>query len=356
MKILIINPGSTSTRIAVYEGRLRLWQEDIVHPQEVLREYKTIYSQKDMRTQTVLDALKAHGEDMSEIDCVMSRGGLLPPVPSGAFLVNEDMLRVLEERPAIHHASNLGAAIGYELAHNNGVNAYIYDPVTVDEMVDLVRITGLSEIVRHAKVHNLNMRAAALKYCEQNGLDYTKVNLVVAHIGGGSSLTLHVNGRIIDVVSDDEGPFSPERAGALPTYLLAKLIVKNGYDEPTIMKKLQREGGLTALMGTTDARHIERLIDEGDERAKLVYDAMALGVAQAIGRLAVTANGDIDAIILTGGIANSKRFTQTVAERVSFIAPVGVIAGENEMQALADGAYRVMTGAEQARIFSEEPQ
>lgn len=230
-QILVINPGSTSTKIAFFKDGDQVWKESIEHDPEEIKRYTVIYDQLEMRTKLVRDALLAHEEKIEALSAVMSRGGLLPPsispetkeetpVASGAYVVTPGMIEALRTRPINHHASNLGCAIAYEIAQEAGVKAYIYDPVTVDEMIDLVRITGLKDIVRHGQGHNLNMRAAALKLCSYKCLDYHKCNILVAHLGGGITLSLHSNGRIIDMVSDDEGAFSPERAGdnaLLPT-------------------------------------------------------------------------------------------------------------------------------------------
>lgn len=352
-KILVINPGSTSTKIALYEEHAQLWQQNIEHDPEKLRQYTVIYDQLSFRLETVIEAVEAHGNRLEELACVMSRGGLLPPLSSGAYEVNEAMLDVLEHRPMNHHASNLGAAIAYRIAQKMGIHAYIYDPVTVDEMIDVVRITGLKKVRRHGQGHNLNMRAAAMKYCADYALRYNAQNLIVAHLGGGITLTLQSQGRIIDMVSDDEGPFSPERAGLIPDFKLAKLIDTEKLSYSDTMRMLQRKGGLTSLLDTADARKVEERIAQGDAEAKLAYEAMALGVAESIGRLATVVNGAVDQIILTGGIAYSKEFTEMIAARVRFIAPVTVIPGENEMQALADGACRVLSGEEQAKIYVE---
>lgn len=352
-KILVINPGSTSTKIAVYDAHRQLWQEDIVHDSAALRVYPTIFAQREFRLPLVIETYQNHGDKLEELACVMSRGGLLPPLASGAYEINECMLDVLEHRPMNHHASNLGAAIAYEIAKPLGIRACIYDPVTVDEMIDLVRITGLKEIRRHGQGHNLNMRAAALKYCRENGKAYHSQNLIVAHLGGGITLSLHSQGRIVDMVSDDEGPFSPERAGLIPAFKLVKLIDKQQLNYKDAMFKLQRQGGLTALLGTADVREVEKRIDAGDEQAALVLEAMALGVSESIARLSVVVSGRVDAILLTGGIAYSARVTDLITERVRFIAPVHKLPGENEMQALADGACRVLSGEEAAKTYVE---
>ena len=350
-QIFVINPGSTSTKVALFREHEKLWQENIEHSAEDLKAFPTIFSQLDFRIQVIGKVLESHDVDTSALSAIMSRGGLLPPVHAGAYEVTEDMLDVLENHPVNEHASNLGAAIAYRMATKLGIKAYIYDPVTVDEMIELVRITGIKEIRRHGQGHNLNMRAAALKYCQENHLAYNSQNLIVVHLGGGITLTLHSGGRIIDMISDDDGAFSPERAGEIPTFKLAALIDRNHYSYKEIMKVLQRKSGLTSLLGEPDVRKVEARIAEGDAEADLVHQAMALSVARAIAKLAVVVDGQVDAIVLTGGIAFSQLFTERVAQRVRFIAPVTVIPGENEMQALADGALRVLDGTEAATVY-----
>ncbi len=354
--ILVVNPGSTSTKIAVYDGRTQRWQQNIEHDAKTVASFPTIFAQLSWRADTVREALSAHDTALSSLAAIMARGGLLPPLDGGAYRVNDAMLDVLEHRPMNHHASNLGAAIADMLGREAGVPAYIYDPVTVDEMIDLVRITGLKEIRRHGQGHNLNMRAAARRYCQERGRAYEDMTLIVAHLGGGVTLSLHQNGRIIDMVSDDEGAFAPERAGLIPAFKLAKLAYLDGMDYKTLMKKLQRQGGLVSHLGVTDARQVEAMIEAGDQSARLVYEAMALSVARSIASLSVVVSGQVDAIILTGGIAYSETFTGMVAGRVGRIAPVAVLPGENEMQALADGCCRVLAGEEQASVYAERPE
>ena len=351
-KLLVINPGSTSTKLAVYQHSNLLWQANIEHSAQVLSDFPTIYAQLDMRYQHILQALEEHGDKLEELVAVVARGGLLPPVSAGAYEVNPEMLEVLEHNPVNHHASNLGAALAYRIAHPLNIKAYIYDPVTVDEMIDIVRITGLKEVMRHGQGHNLNMRAAALHFCREQSLDYKDVNLIVCHLGGGITLSLHSHGRIIDMVSDDDGAFSPERAGGIPAFRLAKLACAKPY--PVVMKQLQRNGGLVSHLGTTDVRTVEKMIDDGNEYAHLVYESMALAVSRCIAKLAVVVDGAVDAVILTGGIAYSERFTSMITKRVSFLAPVHILPGENEMQALMEGAMRVLRGEEPSHVFHKE--
>ena len=361
-KILVINPGSTSTKIAFYHDGEQVWKESIEHDAAEIKKYTEIYDQKEMRTALVLQALADHGEKISELSGVVARGGLLPSyidpqsgavktVSSGAYVVGPALIAALRERPINHHASNLGCAIAYDIAQQAGVNAYIYDPVTVDELIELVRLTGLKDVRRIGQAHNLNMRAAAMRVCREKGKDYYSSNIAVAHLGGGITLSLHSNGRIIDIVSDDEGPFSPERAGLIPDYLLMRKVDRDGLDYAGTMKLLQRQGGLTSYFGTSDSRVVEKMAEDGDREAQLVYEAMALGVARGLARLAVLVKGKVDYFVLTGGIAYSSAFCRMVEDYAGFLGEFVVVPGENEMQALADGCLRILNGEETAHIY-----
>jgi butyrate kinase len=353
-QILVINPGSTSTKIALYIENKPIWMENITHSVDELQAFECINDQYGMRLQLITDMLTSRGTDLPTLNAVVARGGLLPPVKSGAYLINEAMMDCLKNRPRNQHASNLGAALASEIASRAGKPAYIYDPVTVDEMIPLVRITGIKQIIRRGVGHNLNMRAAAIHYSEQVNRPYPTLNLIVAHLGGGITMSLHCQGQMIDMISDDEGPFSPERAGGLPAFQLLDLAFNGTNDKKSLMKQLQRNGGLMSFFQTSDARLLEAQIEKGDHEAELVYRAMALNIGKNIAKLAVTAQGAVDAIILTGGLAYSQRLTNWIKEDISFIAPVNVIAGENELAALANGALRVLRGEETARHFIEE--
>ncbi len=350
-KLLVINPGSTSTKIALYQRQGMLWQENIVHDPKEISGFETIYSQLPFRLELVKQVFLSHEADFSQLAGTVGRGGTLPEAQSGAYLVDQRILDALEHHPVDQHASNLGAAIAYRLAQPLGLPAYIYDPVTVDEMIDLTRITGLKEIKRRGQGHNLNMRAAALRYCREQHKEYQAANIIVAHLGGGITLSLHSKGRIIDMITDYDGPFAPERAGGLPTYSLLELVLDGKTTLPQIKKKLQRQGGLISHLGTADAGEVEKRVVAGDAYAALVYQAMALSVAKGIASLSVVVDGHADAIVLTGGIAHSQMLVEMIANRVKFIAPVVILPGENEMQALAEGAWRVIDGKEQARSY-----
>lgn len=354
-RILVINPGSTSTKIAVFENEHPLFVENIAHGRDELAPFPRVADQFAMRSAIVREHLAAHGVDPASLHACVGRGGLLPPVRAGAYAVNDIMLDVLRNRPRMEHASNLGALIAAAMARPLGIPAYIYDPVTVDEMDPIARITGLPEIRRHSVGHMLNMRACALRHARQEGRAYADLSVLVVHLGGGITLSLHRHGRIVDMISDDEGPFAPERAGGLPSFQLAELVATRGLSYGESMRLMRTQGGLTAWFGTADARDVEARIQEGDPKAALVYEAMAHEVAKNIGKLAVAARGRLDAILLTGGLACSAMLTDWIAERVSFLAPVRVFAGENEMESLALGALRVLRGEEPANVFEERP-
>jgi butyrate kinase len=350
-KILVINPGSTSTKIAVYEDEKQLFVNSIEHSPEEIEKYDAIYDQYEFRKDLVLAEIEKNGVMPSDLTCVVARGGLLPPVPAGAFKVNQDMCDQLRLHPVNEHASNLGAAIAFSIAEANNIPSYIYDPVTVDELAPIARFTGVPEMQRKALGHNLNMRAMAIRYAASQNKKYEDVTSIVAHMGGGITVSLHHNGKIIYTVNDEEGPFSPERAGGLPAPQVVDMAFSGEYDKKSLKKKFKNNSGLQAYIGTKDAREIEKKIENGDKNAELVYQAMAYQISKAIGELATVVNGKVDAIILTGGIAYSKIFTDWITERTSFIAPVVILAGENEMDALASGALRVQRGEEEARTF-----
>ncbi len=350
-KILAINPGSTSTKIAVYEDEKQFFVKSLEHDRATLASFETITDQYALRRDLVLAALKENGIAPRDLSAVVGRGGLLPPVNSGAYEVNQAMIDQLRFKPAGQHASNLGAILAAEIAVIAEVKAYIYDPVSVDEMIPLVKVTGIPSISRIGMGHNLNMRACALRYARSRSLDYRTLSLIVAHLGGGSTLSLHHNGRIIDMISDDEGPFSPERAGGLPGFQLVDLTVKTGCDPQAMQKFLRGQAGLFAYFGTTDAREVEALVEQGDQRAALVYEAMALSVAKNVAKLAVVVDGRVDAIILTGGLVYSRMLSGWVTDRIKFIAPVFLMPGENEMESLANGALRVLKGEETAQTY-----
>jgi len=268
--------------------------------------------------------------------------------------VTEAMLEKMRTDPVDQHASNTGMEIAYKIAQQEGIKAYIYDAITVDELIPICRITGLKGIERRGLGHNLNMRAMAIRLCALQGWSYAEKTILVAHLGGGITLSLHLNGRIVDMIPDEEGPFSPERAGNLPNYQLVDHCFDEELTKKEVMRGLQRTGGLISLLGTPDSLEVEERIEAGDEEAKLAYEAMALSVARSIAKLSVVPCGRVDAIVLTGGIAKSEYFTSMVSERISFIAPIYIMPGENEMEALALGGLRLLRGEEEAKQYERE--
>ena len=352
-KILVVNPGSTSTKIALFDGEAEVWKENISHSREELARYGSVCGELALRYPLVRETAARHGLRPEELAAVAARGGPIAPLHSGAYEVNDEMVETIRTHPQDQHASLLGALIAYRIARETGKKAYIYDAVSVDELLPECRITGLPAVERRGQGHNLNMRAAALKLCRQEGWDYGERTLLVAHLGGGITVSLHQNGRIADIISDEDGCFSPERAGLLPLTQLVELCYSGRYDREGLIRLLKGQGGLVAWLGTNDTREAERRIRAGDRRAELVYGAMALNVAKNIARLAPVCCGRVDRIVLTGGIAYSEYFTGLVIPRVAWLAPVTVLPGENEMQALADGVLRVLRGEEKAREYHD---
>ena len=349
--ILAINPGSTSTKISVYEGEREAWVKSIPHSTDELERFDCIFDQLPMRKALIMRELEQRNVGLNQLSAVVARGGLLPPVKSGAYHVNPAMIDQLRYRPRNEHASNLGAPLAYDIASAAHVPSFVYDPVTVDEMIPVARITGLKEVSRVGMGHNLNMRATAIRWCKDQNRQYDASNIIVAHLGGGITLSLHSRGRIIDMISDDEGPFSPERAGGLPYFQLIDIIMDEKHDKKSIMKKVKRNGGFMSHFGQTNMMTIEQMVKDGDQQAKLVCEALALNVGKNIAKLAVTVNGQVDVILLTGGIAHSKMITDWIMERVRFLASIAIYPGENEMKSLALGALRVIRGQEQAHQF-----
>lgn len=352
-KILAINPGSTSTKIALYENEQEILVKTLDHPAEEIDKFEKVVDQFQMRKDVVLAFLKDNGFDVNKLDAVVGRGGMLPPVKSGAYRVNDLMVDRLKNRPLVEHASNLGALIAHEIASSIGKDAYIYDSVKVDELTPEARISGMPLLPRTSTSHVLNSRAMAIKTAKKMGKNYTEMNFVVAHMGGGVSLSVYEKGRLTDIISDDEGPFSPERSGRVNLRPFMEMCFSGKYDKKTVGKMISGNGGLKGYLGTTDAREVEKMIHEGNDEAALVYRAMAYQIAKGIGELSTVLKGQVDAIVLTGGIAYSKMMTDMIRERVEFIAPVEIMAGENEMESLSLGTLRVLRNEEQAREYTE---
>lgn len=351
--ILAINPGSTSTKIGVFEDGKELFAENIEHSKEELAKSFELKSDFEMRRAHILEVLERRGFNVKKLSAAVGRGGQLPPVKAGGYVVNDAMKRRIIFGPIIRHASNLGALLASAIAQIAGVPAYIYDAVSSDEMKPVAKITGIPEISRQSFCHVLNSKAMARKAAESLGRRYDDMNFIVAHLGGGISISAHEHGRITDVITDDAGPFSPERSGSVPLLYIVDMCYSGLYSKKELLAKLRGMGGLNALLGTHDCREIERRIAEGDEKAKLVYEAQAYQIAKGIGELAPTLDEGADAVILTGGVAHSRMLTDMIKKRVSFIAPVMVLPRENELESLALGALRILRGEEEAHEYTD---
>lgn len=345
--ILAINPGSTSTKIAVYENNKMIFLKQIQHSVEDLERFEGVIEQYEFRRDIILEELRYADISLDTIHVVVGRGGLLKPVAGGVYRVNEAMLEDIRH-PMAEHVSNLGGLIAYEIARmiGNGVEAYIADPTCVDELDDIARISGLPEIPRKSFLHTLNQKAVARRYASEKGGKYEDFNLIVAHMGGGITVGAHKRGRIIDTNNglNGDGPFSPERAGGLPAGQLVELCFSGKYSEEEIKKMLTGKGGMVAYLGTNNAVEIENRIEKGDRESELIMSAMAYQVAKEIGAMYTVLYGDVDAIILTGGLAYGKIFVDQIIDRVSKLAPVLVFAGEDEMQSLAFNGLMVLKG------------
>ena len=354
-RILVINPGSTSTKLAVFDDDKRIMAVTVRHPLEEVKHFKWVMDQFDYRMELINKALEENGIAKETLTCVMARGGLLPPVPSGAFTVNQAMIDYFYAAKVDTHISNLACVLADAIARPLGIPAMVYDPVAVDELDEISRITGMPEIPKKSRGHVLNSRAMARKCAEERlHKKLEDCTIIVLHIGGGCSAWLSHKGRLIDCYSDDDAGFAPERCGRLQAMDLAMLCYSGKYTKEEMSRYIRGNSGLKAYLGTSDGMEIERMIESGDEKAKLLYDAMALSHAKGIAELAAAVNGKVDRIVITGGLAHSKLFTEMLTKRIEWIAPVEVMAGEFEMEALAAGGLRVLRGEEEAHEFKWE--
>ena len=352
--ILAINPGSTSTRLALFRGGEPVELLDVVnlhHPTDELAQFANIRDQYHYRLQSVEAFLEQHGTP--DLAAVVGRGGLLRPIPSGTYLVNRAMVTDLQQGIQGEHASNLGGLLAQGIADPRQVPAFIVDPVSVDEFTPVARLSGLPQISRISLGHALNIRAVARRVATSWGKELTETNFVVAHLGGGISIAPVAKGRLLDYNDANQaGPFSPERAGTLPASAIVTLAFSGKYTLQEIRKLLNGQSGLVGYLGSSDARQAVALAEQGDRKAALVLDAMAFQIAKEIGAMATVLNGQVDAVILTGGLAHSAYITRHIIDYVSYIAPVKVEPGEDEMQALAEGAWQVLSGRESAAVYS----
>ncbi len=353
--ILAINPGSTSTKIAVYKNEDQLFTTSISHTPEELAGFKSVIDQFEWRKGLILKALADNNIDVNKLSAVIGRGGVISPIESGVYEVNDDLRHdLLNAR--MQHASNLGGLLARDIADSIGVKSYIADPVVVDEMMPYARISGVPELPRESILHALNQKAVARLFAKESDKKYEDLNLVVCHMGGGCTVSAHRRGRVIDTTNalDGCGPISPERSGSLPPGPLIRLCFSGKYTEEELIKKVHGKGGLFAHLGTTSVPEVLDRIMAHDLHAMLILRAMCYSIAKEIGAMAVALKGEVDAILLTGGIAHSKRVTDFIADHVDFIAPIFVYPGENELKALSENALAVLRGERSAKTYVSE--
>ena len=352
IKSLIINPGSTSTKIGVFEDETLLFEETLRHSTEEISQYATIAYQNDFRKKIITDLLENKGFDVKSLNVVVGRGGMLKPIPGGTYAVTDELLADLKVGKQGQHASNLGGILAREIADSIGVPSYIVDPVVVDELMPIARYSGVPELPRKSVFHALNQKAVAKRYAKEQGVPYESLNLIVVHMGGGVSVGAHEKGKIVDVFNalDGDGAFSPERAGGVPSGALIKMCFSGEYTEKEVYSKIVGKGGFNAYLGTNDMRDVVKKA-ETDTFAAEVKDAFTFQVAKDMGSMACVLKGKVDQIIVTGGIAYNATVIDALKERAGFIAPFTVYPGEDELLALAQGAIRVMTGEEKVMEY-----
>ncbi len=353
-RILVINPGSTSTKIAVYDDDNPILEETIRHLKDELSKFNSILDQFQWRKDLIKKELEKSCIDIKTITAVASRGGIMKPISSGTYVINDAMLDDIKSINVNGHPSNLAPLISNEIAKENNIVAYVIDPVVVDEMEDIARVSGLKEIERISRFHALNQKAVAYMLSRDLGRSYNDLNIILVHLGGGISIGAHKKGRIVDVndALDGDGPFSPERCGGLPIGQLIRLCFSGKYTEETMLQKIRRGSGMLDYLDTNDFFEIEKKCLDGDEKYNFYLDAMCYQIAKSIGSLSVVFDSKIDAIVFTGGIARSKFIVDKIKKMVEFLAPIHVYPGEQEMLALTNGVLRILKGQEEAKIYS----
>lgn len=353
-KILVINPGSTSTKLAIFEDENMLVSKTLRHDAKELRKYKRIVDQYRFRKKIIERFLTENGYRICQFSSIIGRGGLLKPIEGGTYLVSEKMVEELKACKYGEHASNLGGILAYELAKDCEIPAFIADPVVVDEMIPEAKLSGHPDFERKSIFHALNQKAVARRAAAEMGKSYEEVNLIVVHMGGGVSIGAHMRGRVVDVNNalDGDGPFTPERSGTLPLTQLIDLCYSGKYTYDQMKRKIKGEGGLMSYLGTNSAMEVQRMIDSGDEYARTVYQAMAYQIAKWVGKMATVLKKDVDAIVLTGGLAYDKKYmVKWLKEYIEYIAKVLVYPGGDEEKALALAALRVLKGTEKPKNY-----
>ena len=356
-KIFVINPGSTSTKIALFEGGNKLFQENVDHDAETLKSYKEISDQLPFRMETIKKVLKDNNISLKGIDAIAARSGGLVSIESGVYEANEKLLEHVRACFTAKHPNTLGPQIAVELQKEYGGVIYCVNPPDVDELDDVERVCGFHELSRLSKNHPLNQKENCIRYAESQGRKYEDMNLICCHIGGGVSVAAHRHGKCFcanDVLNGD-GPMAPTRSGWLPATDLVKMCFSGKFTEREMYDRITKTGGMTDHLGTSDAREIIRRIEEGDRYAKLIYDAFIYQIGKAVGGCAAALEGKVDAIIFTGGIAHEKYLVKKLTGYVSWIAPISVQPGEFEMEALAAGAIRALNGEEKVKVYTGIP-
>ncbi len=353
VKSLIINPGSTSTKIGVFEDETLLFEETLRHSTEEIGQYASIVDQKDFRKKIITDLLAEKNFDMKELGMVVGRGGMLKPIPGGTYAVTDELLHDLQIGKQGQHASNLGGILAREIGDEIGVPSFIVDPVVVDELQDVARYSGVPELPRTSVFHALNQKAVAKRYAKECGKAYEELRLIVVHMGGGVSVGAHINGRIVDVFNalDGDGAFSPERAGAVPSGALIKMCFSGQYTEKEVYSKIVGKGGFNAYLGTNDMRTVTKMANEGDAKAIEAKEAFLYQVGKDIGSMACVLEGKVDQIIVTGGIAYGPEVIENLKQKAGWIAEFTVYPGEDELLALVQGGLRVLNGEEKAMEY-----
>ncbi len=355
-RILAINPGSTSTKIAIFLNDTEVFRKTVEHSPEELKPYPDIPSQQPLREKVIVSTLEQAGEELASLSAVVGRGGLLRPMAGGTYAISPVMLKELRAKTSGEHASNLGGILAESIASSLGIPSFIVDPIVVDELEDVARISGSPLIERISIFHALNQKAVARRHARKVGRKYEEMNLIVAHLGGGVTVGAHRKGRVIDVTNalNGEGPLTPERSGGLPALNVVELCFRPGADKQEIIRSIKGSGGMTAYLGTNDGKEVQRRVLQGDTRAELIHKAMVYQTAKEIGGMAAVLKGKVEAILVTGGMAYDTIFVEMLRQAVSFIAPVHVYPGEEEMKAMTEGALRVLNGTEKVKTYPPE--
>ncbi len=352
MRVLAINPGGTSTKISVFDDKNEILKKSIVHTRDDLKPYRKVFDEYEYRKILILDVLCKEKIELKSIDATVGRGGLMKPIEGGTYRVNDKMIDDLRNEVNGEHASNLGSVLAKNIGDEIGVPSFVVDPVSVDEFDEVSRITGISDIEKASWLHALNHKAVSRKIAEKLGGKYEDFNFIVAHLGSGISIVAHKNGKMIDGSGGrSDGPFSPERSGGLLAYPLVQLCYSGKYTKEEMVTKVSSTGGMYDYLGTKDMVEIQERIEAGDEKAKIIMDAFIYQIAKEISMYGASLYGKVDRIILTGGISYSQLVDEEVVKRVSYLAPVEIVPGEMEMEALVLGALRVLNGEEKVKIY-----